>query len=156
MNTSAEALLQLSNIVINGRGQTIPDNADWQDVLALAKKQGIRGLVYDAFDNLKKSGADIKGFPESEQILKIYTQTVLTENLHTRYFELAKHVSEMWKRHGIEREWPFQRQAVPLPLLSDVQVCIMSCPRCSIATHLQVCGSSSSAVSSWLLMSMSP
>lgn len=45
MNTSAEALLQLSNIVINGRGQTIPDNADWQDVLALAKKQGIRGLV---------------------------------------------------------------------------------------------------------------
>ena len=102
MNTSAEALLQLSNIVINGRGQTIPDNADWQDVLALAKKQGIRGLVYDAFDNLKKSGADIKGFPESEQILKIYTQTVLTENLHTRYFELAKHVSEMWKRHGIK------------------------------------------------------
>lgn len=95
MNTSAEALLQLSDIVINGRGQTIPDNADWQDVLALAKKQGIRGLVYDAFDNLKKSGADIKGFPESEQILKIYTQTVLTENLHTRYFELAKHVSEM-------------------------------------------------------------
>lgn len=102
MNTSAEALLQLSNIVINGRRQTIPDNADWQDVLALAKKQGIRGLVYDAFDNLKKSGADIKGFPESEQILKIYTQTVLTENLHTRYFELAKHVSEMWKRHGIK------------------------------------------------------
>ena len=102
MNTSAEALLQLSDIVINGRGQTIPDNADWQDVLALAKKQGIRALVYDAFDNLKKSGTDIKGFPENEQIIKFYTQTVLTENSHTRYFELAKHVSEMWKRHGIK------------------------------------------------------
>lgn len=62
MNTSAEALLQLSDIVINGRGQTIPDNADWQDVLALAKKQGIRGLVYDAFDNLKRVGLISKDF----------------------------------------------------------------------------------------------
>ena len=62
MNTSAEALLQLSDIVINGRGQTIPDNADWQDVLALAKKQGIRGLVYDAFDTSKRVGLISKDF----------------------------------------------------------------------------------------------
>lgn len=50
IDQSAETLLQLVNISINSRVREVGDKVDWQNVMKLAQKQGVRGLAYEALE----------------------------------------------------------------------------------------------------------
>ena len=102
MNKSAKTLFSLLHIAIDGRVQRIADNVNWQDVLSLAQRQGVRGLAYEALELLKQDDAECASFPESKTLMQWYAQTLFVERRYRQHLELASEVSLLWKRHGIK------------------------------------------------------
>ena len=53
---AALALLPLMQISLNRRPLQLPEKVDWPQVMKLAQRQGVRGLVYEALERLKQAG----------------------------------------------------------------------------------------------------
>ena len=102
IDKSASALLQLLHIAINGKICTIKNSVNWLNVLNLAQKQGVRGLVYEALELLKQEDADCTCFPDRTTLMQWYAQTLFVEKKIARHVELAKDVVELWKQHGVK------------------------------------------------------
>ena len=60
LDKTARTLLQLLNIAINGRVQSLESDVNWSSVLKLAQQQGVRGVAYEALELLKCEGSDRK------------------------------------------------------------------------------------------------
>lgn len=102
MGKSVVALLQLLKIAIGGQSMTIPANVNWQIVLKLAQQQGVRGLVYEALELIKKETPDTKNFPDKTLLMQCYAQTLYVEKKYAEHLLLAREVAELWQRHGIK------------------------------------------------------
>lgn len=102
IDQSAETLLQLLNISINGRVRAVGDKVDWQDVMKLAQKQGVRGLAYEALELLKSGDVGCGSFPDRMTLMKWYAQTAFLEKNIAIYVALVKDVDALWREHGIQ------------------------------------------------------
>lgn len=101
-DNAAIILLQLLSIAINRKCFILDDNVDWRNVLILAQKQGVRGLVYEALELLKQEDADCTCFPDRTTLMQWYAQTAFVEKMFAQHVALAKDVVELWKHHGIK------------------------------------------------------
>lgn len=102
IDQSAETLLQLLNISINGRVRAVGDKVDWQNVMKLAQKQGVRGLAYEALELLKSGDVGCGSFPDRMTLMQWYAQTAFLEKNIAIYVALAKDVEALWREHGIQ------------------------------------------------------
>ena len=102
IDQSAETLLQLLNISINGRVRAVGDKVDWQDVMKLAQKQGVRGLAYEALELLKSWDVGCGSFPDRMTLMQWYAQTAFLEKNIAIYVALVKDVEALWREHGIQ------------------------------------------------------
>ena len=102
IDQSAETLLQLLNISVNGRVRAVGDKVDWQNVMKLAQKQGVRGLAYEALELLKSGDVGCGSFPDRMTLMQWYAQTAFLEKNIAIYVALAKDVEALWKQHGIQ------------------------------------------------------
>ena len=102
IDQSAETLLQLLNISVNGRVRAVGDKVDWQNVMKLAQKQGVRGLAYEALELLKSGDVGCGSFPDRMTLMQWYAQTAFLEKNIAIYVALAKDVEALWKKHGIQ------------------------------------------------------
>ena len=102
IDKSAETLLQLLNISINGRVRAVGDKVDWQNVMKLAQKQGVRGLAYEALELLKSGDVGCGSFPDRMTLMQWYAQTAFLEKNIAIYVALAKDVEALWREHGIQ------------------------------------------------------
>ena len=102
IDKSAETLLQLLNISINGRVRAVGDKVDWQNVMKLAQKQGVRGLAYEALELLKSGDVGCGSFPDRMTLMQWYAQTAFLEKNIAIYVALAKDVDALWREHGIQ------------------------------------------------------
>lgn len=81
---------------------TFPDYADWDKVMSLMQNQGVRALLNEALEAIKRNNIDIKTFPLRMQIMQSYAQTVQVEKMYSRHLALAISIAEQWKQHGIK------------------------------------------------------
>jgi len=102
MEKSVETLLRLLAIAINRRPQKLAADVDWRILLQLAQKQGVRGLVYEALEIIKKEDTDEKDFPDKALLMQCYAQTLYVEKKYIEHFALATDISELWRRHDIK------------------------------------------------------
>ena len=102
IDQSAETLLQLLNISVNGRVRAVGDKVDWQNVMKLAQKQGVRGLAYEALELLKSGDVGCGSFPDRMTLMQWYAQTAFLEKNIAIYVALAKDVEALWREHGIQ------------------------------------------------------
>ena len=103
MKDNSSILLRLICIALNGRNNHISSsNLNWNVVLQLSQKQGVRGLVYEALELLKKENADCTCFPDRMTLMQWYAQTLYVEKKIAQHVDLAKDVVELWKRNGIK------------------------------------------------------
>lgn len=102
MERSVETLLQLLTVAINRQPQKIAQAVDWDRVLQLAKKQGVRGLAYEALEFLKHTGAICASFPERMTLMQWYAQTAFVEKMTEQHLAMAKEVANMWQQQGIK------------------------------------------------------
>lgn len=102
MDKPIETLLQLLAMTINGQSKEIAANVDWQAVLHLAQSQGVRSLVYEALERLKREAAGCHSFPDHKLLIQSYAQTLYLEKRYTKYLALAQEISDLWKRNGIK------------------------------------------------------
>lgn len=102
IDQSAETLLQLLNISVNGRVRAVGDKVDWQNVMKLAQKQGVRGLAYEALELLKSGDVGCGSFPDRMTLMQWYAQTAFLEKNIAIYVALAKDVGALWREHGIQ------------------------------------------------------
>ena len=79
MDKSAETLLRLLDIAINGRACDMINNVDWQSVMNLSQMQGVRGLAYEALEILRQNDATCYSFPDRMTLMQWYAQTVFVE-----------------------------------------------------------------------------
>ena len=101
-DNAAIILLQLLSIAINRKCFILNDNVDWRNVLILAQKQGVRGLVYEALELLKQEDKTCTCFPDRTTLMQWYAQTVFVEKKIAQHVALAKDVVRLWKQHGIK------------------------------------------------------
>ena len=101
-DNAAIILLQLLSIAINRKSFILDDNVVWRNVLILAQKQGVRGLVYEALELLKQEDADCTCFPDRTTLMQWYAQTLYVEKKIAQHVDLATDVVELWKRNGIK------------------------------------------------------
>lgn len=85
----------------NSNANDFSEYTDWEKILLMSQRQGVRCLIYEALETLKRNNVDIKIFPLKMQIMQCYTQTVYVERMYARHIALAKDVVELWKQHGI-------------------------------------------------------
>lgn len=102
MDRSVETLLHLLTIAINGRPQKLALDSDWERVLQLAQKQGVRGLAYEALEILKRVDAECASFPDRMTLMQWYAQTIFVERMTTQHLVMAKDVANLWQQHGIK------------------------------------------------------
>lgn len=79
MSKSTKALLALLRMAIHRHVQSVEDHVNWQEVLTLAQRQGVRGLAYEALEQMKQGGAECTGFPDRMLLLQWYAQTAFVE-----------------------------------------------------------------------------
>lgn len=101
MSKSTKALLALLRMAIHRHVQSVEDHVNWQEVLTLAQRQGVRGLAYEALEQMKQGGAECTGFPDRMLLLQWYAQTAFVEKTAAQHQALAKEVAGLWARHGI-------------------------------------------------------
>ena len=107
MEESVKKLLLLVKVALNDNVANIPNfsnilsNVNWQDVILLSQKQGIRGLVYEALEIIKKEIPNINTFPDKTLLMQLYAQTAYVEKMTTRHLTMVKDVVDLWQRHGI-------------------------------------------------------
>ena len=102
MDKSAETLLRLLDIAINGRACDMINNVDWQSVMNLSQMQGVRGLAYEALEILRQNDATCYSFPDRMTLMQWYAQTVFVEKRNAQYTDWVKKVVELWKEHDIK------------------------------------------------------
>lgn len=102
MDKSAETLLRLLDIAINGRACDMINNVDWQSVMNLSQMQGVRGLAYEALEILRQNDATCYSFPDCMTLMQWYAQTVFVEKRNAQYTDWVKKVVELWKEHDIK------------------------------------------------------
>ena len=102
IDKSAKTLLLMLNIAINRRVQRIDNPVDWQDVLILAQKQGVRGLAYEALELLKQQNPEYVCFPDRKTLMQWYVQSIFVEKKIAQHVDLAMDVVGLWKHHGIK------------------------------------------------------
>lgn len=86
----------------NSKTYNFSEYTDWEKIMLMSQKQGIRGLVYEALETIKQNAIDCKVFPHRKQIMQCYAQTVHVEKMYARHIVLAKEVVELWKQYGIK------------------------------------------------------
>lgn len=101
-DNAAIILLQLLSIAINRKSFILDDNVDWRNVLILAQKQGVRGVVYEALELLKQENEACTCSPDRTTLMQWYAQTVFVEKKIAQHVALAKDVVRLWKQHGIK------------------------------------------------------
>lgn len=101
-DNAAIKLLQLLSIAINRKSFILDDNVDWRNVLILAQKQGVRGVVYEALELLKQEDKTCTCFPDRTTLMQWYAQTVFVEKKIAQHVDWAKDVVRLWKQHGIK------------------------------------------------------
>lgn len=96
-------IISLISIALGSRkAYDFSEYTDWEKILSLSQKQGVRGLVYEALETIKQNKGDVKAFPQRMQIIQCYAQTVHVERMYARHFVLAKGIVALWKQHGIK------------------------------------------------------
>lgn len=96
-------IISLIGIALGSRkAYDFSEYTDWEKILSLSQKQGVRGLVYEALETIKQNKGDVKAFPQRMQIMQCYAQTVHVERMYARHFVLAKGIVELWKQQGIK------------------------------------------------------
>ncbi len=101
MDKTAEVLLSLLRTALTGCPQPVEEGADWAGVFALAGKQGVRGLAFEALELLRRNGIADSRFPDKALLMQWYGQTVFVEREYARHLSLAKEITEMWREAGI-------------------------------------------------------
>lgn len=101
-NKSVVILLQLLSIAINRNIIALDNNVDWREILFLAKKQGVRGLAYEALELLKQENAECACFPDRTTLVQWYAQTAFVEKMIAQHVNLVKDVVGLWKQHGVK------------------------------------------------------
>lgn len=86
----------------NSKTYDFSEYTDWEKIMLMSQKQGVRGLVYKALETIKQNAIDCKVFPNRKQIMQCYAQTVHVEKMYARHIVLAKEVVELWKQYGIK------------------------------------------------------
>ena len=86
----------------NNNTYDLPKRTDWERILLLSQKQGVRGLVYEALETIKQKNTDVKAFPQRLQIMQCYAQTVQVEKMYAKHLSLTKDIVALWKKHGIK------------------------------------------------------
>ena len=86
----------------NSNANDFLEHTDWGKILLMSQKQGVRCLVYEALETLKRNKADIKIFPHKMQIMQCYAQTIHVERMYASHIVWAKELVELWKQHGIK------------------------------------------------------
>ena len=86
----------------NNNTYDLPKRTDWERILLLSQKQGVRGLVYEALETIKQKNIDVKAFPQRLQIMQCYAQTVQVEKMYAKHLSLTKDIVALWKKHGIK------------------------------------------------------
>ncbi len=110
--SSSAALLTLLRTAIIGQPLPLTESINWPEVLTLAQKQGVRGLVMEALQKIK-AASDEKAqnseatssiertFPSKSELMQLYAQTLAVEKHYTQHKAWAMQVAEMWKRKGL-------------------------------------------------------
>ena len=88
-NNSVVILLQLLSISINRNIIALDNNVDWREILFLAKKQGVRGLAYEALELLKQKNAACSSFPDRMTEIQRYAQTTIVEKMFAQHLAMA-------------------------------------------------------------------
>lgn len=102
MNSSAKNILLLLNIAINKHVQVFVNEVDWEQILKMAQKQGVRGLAFEALEVLKQNNSQCSSFPDRMTLMQWYAQTSFVEKMFAQHVAMAKDVVELWKNHGIK------------------------------------------------------
>ena len=98
-----ENIIYLIRIALgNNNTYDLPKRTDWERILLLSQKQGVRGLVYEALETIKQKNIDVKAFPQRLQIMQCYAQTVQVEKMYAKHLSLTKDIVALWKKHGIK------------------------------------------------------
>ena len=100
IDKSADTLLRLLAVAINRRPQKITVDVDWRVLLELAQSQGVRGLMYEALEIIKKEDPSEKNFPNKALLMQCYAQTLFVEKRYAEHLALACDISDLWKRYG--------------------------------------------------------
>lgn len=101
MDKTAEVLLSLLRTALSGCSGPVEDNVDWQGVAALAGKQGVRGLAFEALEQLRREGASGRSFPDKAVLMQWYGQTAFVEREYARHLSQTKEITELWREAGI-------------------------------------------------------
>lgn len=100
---SEENIISLIRIALgNNNTYDLPKRTDWERILLLSQKQGVRGLIYEALETIKHKKAEVKAFPQRLQIMQCYAQAVQVEKMYAKHLSLSKDVVDLWEKHGIK------------------------------------------------------
>ena len=103
-NKDAEkGIISLIRIALgNSNAYDFPKYTDWEKIMLMSQKQGVRGLVYEALETIKQKNIDVKAFPQRLQIMQCYAQAVQVEKMYAKHMSLTKDIVALWKKHGIK------------------------------------------------------
>lgn len=97
-NTSIDVLMRLLRKALLGKDASLPDSANWPEVMRLAAMHGLSAIAFDGLESLWSSANDI---PKSIK-LQWAALSLRQETLYKHNWNVACQLSELWKRKGIE------------------------------------------------------
>lgn len=103
MNAEAEIFLNLLCISI-GTKVNLPrfEGVVWPVVMQLSQTQGVRGLAFEALEQLKKNGAGDGILPDKPLFMQWYAQTVFVEKMYQRHLSRANEIASLWGQNGLK------------------------------------------------------
>lgn len=96
MTQAENIVLLLIRAVVTGQRASLPDAVDWQEVMDLAYRQGVPGIVLDGISMLPKEQA-----PETRMLMSWAGQVMIMERSYLLHKSAIRELAKFYEGHGI-------------------------------------------------------
>lgn len=97
MTSTEKALLDLLRIAMgNGINNSLPTGVDWDKVVALAEKQGVLSIAFDALEELPTNLR-----PSFDALMSWIGHVSFSESIYEKYEQLILHFSRLLLMQGV-------------------------------------------------------
>lgn len=95
MSNTADILFVLLRTALSGNCERIPADADWQEVLSLASKQGVAAVAFEAIDHLPATQR-----PDMSVLMEWLGRTGIAENSYASQWTAAQSFGKFCHNNG--------------------------------------------------------
>lgn len=96
MSQTEHILLDIIRSVVTNEAALLPENVDWNEVMALAHRQGVTGILFDGVAMLPKEKA-----PGREILMELLGNTMMMERNYLKHKEAVSRLAKFYEDNGI-------------------------------------------------------